>query len=76
MALSAGTRFGPYEIQSAARGAGGMGEVYKARDARLDRTSRYDVTAYGQRFLISVPAPATNASPITVVLNWSAGLEK
>jgi serine/threonine protein kinase len=37
MSLVAGTRFGPYEIQSAI-GAGGMGEVYKARDSRLDRT--------------------------------------
>jgi serine/threonine protein kinase len=37
MPLSAGTRLGPYEIQSAV-GAGGMGEVYKARDSRLDRT--------------------------------------
>src|ERR1700731_2308414 len=32
-----GSRLGPYEIQSAL-GAGGMGEVYKARDTRLDRT--------------------------------------
>jgi Tol biopolymer transport system component len=37
MALSSGTRLGPYEIQSAI-GAGGMGEVYLARDTRLDRT--------------------------------------
>jgi serine/threonine protein kinase len=37
MTLSAGTRLGPYEIVSAI-GAGGMGEVYRARDTRLDRT--------------------------------------
>ena len=35
-ALSAGDRLGPYEIVSPI-GAGGMGEVYKARDSRLDR---------------------------------------
>jgi Tol biopolymer transport system component len=37
MALSSGTMLGPYEIVSLL-GAGGMGEVYRARDARLDRT--------------------------------------
>jgi formylglycine-generating enzyme required for sulfatase activity/dienelactone hydrolase len=37
MALAAGTKFGPYEIESLL-GMGGMGEVYSARDTRLQRT--------------------------------------
>src|SRR5271167_4238331 len=37
MALTSGSKLGPYEIQSPL-GAGGMGEVYRARDTRLERT--------------------------------------
>ena len=51
MALSPGTRLGPYEIQSLI-GAGGMGEVYKARDTRLDRS-----------VAIKVLPPAFSADP-------------
>jgi serine/threonine protein kinase len=37
MTISTGSRLGPYEVLSPL-GAGGMGEVYKAKDTRLDRT--------------------------------------
>src|ERR1035438_9772748 len=37
MGLATGTKLGPYDIQSPL-GAGGMGEVYQARDTRIDRT--------------------------------------
>jgi serine/threonine protein kinase len=37
MALTTGARLGPYEIV-ASLGVGGMGEVYRARDMRLERT--------------------------------------
>lgn len=57
MSLVAGTKLGPYEIQLPL-GAGGMGEVYRARDTRLDRIVAIKVLpqhsstnpAYRQRF--------------------------
>jgi serine/threonine protein kinase len=38
MTLGAGTKLGPYEVL-AAIGAGGMGEVYRAKDTRLGRSA-------------------------------------
>src|SRR5579863_10376017 len=51
MPLSTGTRLGPYEIL-APIGAGGMGEVYRARDTRLNREVAIKVSAerFSDRF--------------------------
>jgi eukaryotic-like serine/threonine-protein kinase len=51
MSLAPGTRLGPYEVV-APIGAGGMGEVYKARDTRLDRIVAVKVSSeqFSERF--------------------------
>src|SRR5262245_20835376 len=51
MALAAGDRLGPYEVISLV-GAGGMGEVYRARDPRVERdvAIKTSTSQFGERF--------------------------
>jgi len=60
MTLEPGTELGPYEIQSLL-GAGGMGEFYKAKDIRLERTVAVKVC----------PVIPVMMNEIPSVINWS-----
>src|ERR1035438_7552658 len=64
MPLSTGDKFGPYEIL-APIGAGGMGEVYKARDTRLDRivAIKTSKTEFSERFALEARAVAALNHP-------------
>ena len=64
MPLSIGTRLGPYEIV-AMIGAGGMGEVYRARDPRMGREVAIKVSAerFSDRFEREVRAVAALNHP-------------
>ncbi len=63
MPLTAGTRLGPYEIV-APIGSGAMGDVYRARDTRLDRDVAIEVLpavfAHDPDRLWQEPAPRRN----------------
>jgi len=81
MPLSAGTRLGPYEIL-AALGAGGMGEVYRARDTRLKREVAVKILpqefatdpARRQRFEFEARTVATLNHP-NIIAIYDVGME-
>jgi hypothetical protein len=85
MAMTPGTRVGPYEVTTLI-GAGGMGEVYRARDTRLARTvaikfrtlfASGTVNNDGQRFLMFARPELSgenDRNALTVVVNWQAAL--
>ena len=70
MPLSAGTRLGPYEI-IALIGAGGMGEVYRARDTRLGRVVAIKICAeqFSERFELEARAVAALNHPNICILH-------
>src|SRR2546425_1083468 len=67
MPLAPGTRLGPYEIGSSI-GAGGMGEVYRARDSRLNRDVAIKVLP------ASVAADAERLRRFTIEAQTAGGL--
>jgi len=63
MTLAAGSKLGPYEIV-APLGAGGMGEVYRARDTRLERTVAIKILpAHVQLRSVSLQRSSADARP-------------
>jgi serine/threonine protein kinase len=81
--MTAGDRLGPYEILSLI-GAGGMGEVYKARDTRLDRVVAIKISRekFSERFEREARAVAALNHPnichfmmsVLIIWSWSTSM--
>ena len=70
VSLTSGSKLGAYEIQSPLGGAG-MGEVYRARDSRLNRESP-DASTF-----IMLKQQAQSSPPeVHVVINWAKELPR
>ncbi len=74
MALTPGIRLGPYEIASPL-GAGDMGEVYRAKETRLDREVAVKILPEGSPPMSS-GGRASSARRRRVVLNWTEELKR
>lgn len=76
MGLTSGTKLGRYEIVSAL-GAGGMGEVYRARDTRLDRTVAIKMLnsslAASPKLKARLQAATSSGKPVLLRVDYAGG---
>jgi serine/threonine protein kinase len=73
--LIPGTRLGPYEVQ-AAIGAGGMGEVYRARDTKLHRDIALRPDGTVKMLDFGLAKALEPVGVMQIVLNWTEELKR